>query len=274
MISPPSNKEILELGLSTCVDGACLALKSYVGHARALVHQGIELLFVPQIISVARGEYTCPNFLGLPDLLRQYLPPSVTLLSPIFDARKGQRRLTRSYLRFGLQFAPLKTVLHAWQDALGVQHAVESSALKAGPFLGGKLRILVLGPRYLTDDTFLSGNLRGHLEGLGARVCTASQVPDERSLELSSGVKKPLFWSAARQSVGSLEHFIEEIDGVVNMVPFGCGAESLISVLIQRRARRQDLPTLDLVIDEHTSHVGLITRLEAFYELLERKKSG
>jgi predicted nucleotide-binding protein (sugar kinase/HSP70/actin superfamily) len=31
---------------------------------------------------------------------------------------------------------------------------------------------------------------------------------------------------------------------------------------------------LDLIVDEHTSEVGIITRLEAFCDLLERKKSG
>lgn len=263
----------MDWGLSTCVDGACLALKSYVGHSQALIAAGVERLFVPRIISVYRGEYTCPNFLGLPDLLRPYLPSGVKLLSPILDARKGQGKLTRSYLRFGLKAAPWAKVWRAWKEACLMQRAAEISSQSALVPQGG-LGVLVLGPRYLTDDPFLSGNLQGQLERLGARVYSPCQVSDQVSLRLSTNVEKPLFWSSARQSVGSLEHFQEEIDGVVNLVPFGCGAESLISVLIQRRAGAHGLPTLDLVVDEHTSYLGLLTRLEAFYELLERKKSG
>lgn len=273
VVSPPTNKQILEWGLTTCVDGACLAIKSYVGHAQALVRQGTRLLFVPQIISVSKKEYTCPNFLGLPDLLKQYVPRSVELLSPTLDARKSKVALNCSYLGFGLQFASIVTVRRAWKMAVEAQHAWEQSLYKHLP-AEDLLQILVLGPRYLTDDPFLNGNLRGHLENLGAQVYSASQVPDDLSLELSKSMDKRLFWSGTRQSIGALEHFIHQLDGVINVAPFGCGAESLVGVLISRRAREHQIAMLDLTIDEHTSEVGMVTRLEAFCDLLERKKSG
>mgnify|MGYP000850958418 CR=1 FL=1 len=273
MVSPPTNKQILEWGLTTCVDGACLAIKSYVGHSQALVRQGTRLLFVPQIISISRKEYTCPNFLGLPDLLKQYLPPSIEMLSPTLDARKSERALRQSYLRLGLQFTSLVTVKQAWNRAVEGQRAWEQSAYNELPS-EDMLQILVLGPRYLTDDPFLSGNLRAHLESLGAQVYTASQVPDEISLELCKSVNKRLFWSGSRRSMGTLEHFLHKLDGVINVAPFGCGAESLVGVLLTRRAREHQIAMLDLTVDEHTSEVGMITRLEAFCDLLERKKSG
>ena len=103
--SPPTNQEILELGLTACVDGACLPLKAFVGHVRFLVNRGLELLFVPQAISVVPGEYTCTNLLGLPDLVQQYIPSSVRLLSPALDARKGAGKISFSYLLLRLEFA-------------------------------------------------------------------------------------------------------------------------------------------------------------------------
>jgi hypothetical protein len=58
VVSPPTNQDILQRGLSTCVESACLPLKAFVGHATFLVEQGLDLLFVPQVISVFRKEYT------------------------------------------------------------------------------------------------------------------------------------------------------------------------------------------------------------------------
>lgn len=273
VVSPPTNKQILGWGLSSCVDGACLAVKSLVGHSQALVKQGVELLFVPKIVSVSRREYTCANFLGLPDLLRQYLPASVSILSPTIDARKNTRTLRRSYLSLGMQFASSLAARRAWRDAAHAQHVMEQSAQLQFP-VQGKLKILVLGPRYLIDDPYLSNNLCGHLQNLGAAQYTAGQVPEEASVQLVRVLAKPLFWSDARRSASALEHFIQRIDGVIKIAPFGCGAESFASVLIARRACERQVAMLDLIVDEHTSEVGMITRLEAFCDLLERKKSG
>ncbi len=274
MVSPPTNKQILEWGLSTCVDGACLAVKIYVGHVEALVRQRVGMIFVPQIVSVSNREYTCPNFLGLPDLLKQYVPGSTRLLSPVIDARKSQRALDHAYLHLGLEFASRPMVNRAWREALESQNAFECFQHQELILPENRLKILLLGPRYLVDDPFLNGNIRGHLEGLGAIVYTATQVPDNASLELVKGVRKQIFWYGARRSMGALEYFVDRVDGVVNIAPFGCGADSLIGTLIKKRALCNNIAVLDLTMDEHTSEVGMVTRLEAFHDLLERKKSG
>lgn len=273
VFSPPTNKQILEWGLSSCVDGACLPVKAYIGHCQALVRQGVELLFVPQIISICRGEYICPNFMGLPDLVRQYLPSSVGLISPSLNGRRGGRSLERSYRQMGRAFASRSGVKKAWQKAFREQIDFESGQQNLCPFPGKeKLKILLLGPRYLTDDVFLNGNLTEKLKGLGAAIFTAAQLSDRVSYQASQTLVKRLFWTGGRRSIGALEHFQDRLDGVVCIAPFGCGAESLLGPLVEQRLRRRQLPKLELNIDEHTSEVGMVTRLEAFCDLLERNK--
>lgn len=270
-MSPPTNKQIREWGVTTCVDGACLGVKCYIGHCLALVRQGVRLLFVPQIVSVSSKEYTCPYFLGLPDLLRQYLPESIELLTPVLDARKGEEALTAGYLRFGLSYASRSVVRGALHRSMRAQRTVEEESYRNLASKKG-LNVLILGPRYIIDDPFLSGNLRRHLENLGTGVCTAAQVPELLATKSSSKSHKRLFWSGARHSMDALEHFAPQLDGVVNLSPFGCGAESMVGVLIEQHVRGEQIAVLDLTVDEHTSEVGLITRLEAFCDLLERKK--
>lgn len=274
MVSPPTNREILGLGLSACVDGACLAVKCYVGHARWLADQGVSPIFVPQIISIYRNEYTCPNLLGLPDLIRQYLPPSVQLLSPVLDGRRGGGRLALAYLICGLQLAPFGRVHRAWRQASSAQREWENSLGKVGEPAARGLTVLLLGPRYLTDDPFLNGYLRQHLSGLGVQVLTTAGLTDAVTDPGSRVLDKRPFWTSARRSMGALEHLLPQLQGVINVAPFGCGAESMLSTLIERRIRGTNLAYLELNVDEHTSEVGLITRLEAFCDLLERTKSG
>jgi len=51
----------------------------------------------------------------------------------------------------------------------------------------------------------------------------------------------------------------------------GCGPDSLMIDLLRRRAKGTK-PFLSLVIDEHTSESGLITRLEAFVDMIGRHR--
>ena len=272
--SPPTNKEILEWGLLACVDGACLPLKAYMGHALALSKAGVDLLFVPELIGVWKREFICTSFLGLPDLLKQYLPSSTTLLSPPLDGRKGQRALARCYWRFGLTYAPIMKVKSSWGQALNVQRDFEQSSREQNLNVpGGRLKLLVLAPRYLIDDPFLNGNLLAHLKDLGVVVLTPEQISDASGHQSNLSLVKPFFWSGARRSIGAFEHFFDQIDGVINLLPFACGAQSLLSVVVEQRAIEKGVPTLDLALDEHTSELGTLTRLEAFCDLLERKKA-
>ena len=54
---------------------------------------------------------------------------------------------------------------------------------------------------------------------------------------------------------------------------FGCGPDSLVRELIEQDLIKPGrIPTLSLVLDEHTAEVGLLTRLEAFVDMLQRRK--
>lgn len=271
VVSPPTNKEILEWGLSSCVDGMCLPVKACVGHVLALSFAGVDLIFLPQIISVGRAEYTCPNFLGLPDLIRQYLPGKTEILSPVLDGRKGPRALQACYLRFGRQHAAGKDVRRSWRTALKSQSSFEQRLRCCAETKGKSL--LLLGPRYLTDDPFLSGNLVGRLEQLGANVLTAANADLEGPGNAALPMNKPFFWTETRQSWRAAQEFLTEVDGLVTAAPFGCGAQSLLSIFVQEWAAGHNVPKLELHLDEHTCELGTLTRLEAFCDLLERTEN-
>ncbi len=61
-------------------------------------------------------------------------------------------------------------------------------------------------------------------------------------------------------------------DGIVHLYPFTCMPEIVTRSIIPQVSREHDMPILSLVLDEHTGEAGLRTRLEAFIDLLERKR--
>jgi len=80
----------------------------------------------------------------------------------------------------------------------------------------------------------------------------------------------------AVRTVGEAIHFIEErgVDGVVHIFPFTCMPENMALEALQQLSADSRVPLLSLSFDEHTSGTGLLTRLEAFVDLLRRRKRG
>lgn len=60
-------------------------------------------------------------------------------------------------------------------------------------------------------------------------------------------------------------------DGVIHIYPFGCTPEIVAQYALKNIAADYHLPLLTLSLDEHSSDVGIITRVEAFADCIRRK---
>jgi len=77
----------------------------------------------------------------------------------------------------------------------------------------------------------------------------------------------------AIRTVGEAVHFQQQgLDGVVHIFPFTCMPENIALEALQRLSEETGIPVLSLSFDEHTSRTGLLTRLEAYVELVKRRR--
>jgi predicted nucleotide-binding protein (sugar kinase/HSP70/actin superfamily) len=61
---------------------------------------------------------------------------------------------------------------------------------------------------------------------------------------------------------------------MIFLASFGCGLDSMVGDLLERFSFRSNRkPFMFLTIDEHSGEAGLITRLEAFMDLIEGRAS-
>ena len=63
------------------------------------------------------------------------------------------------------------------------------------------------------------------------------------------------------------------LDGVIHIKPHACLPEVTAMSALYRVSKDYDIPMIFFSFDEHSSPVGIKTRLEAFVELLKRRKS-
>ena len=61
-------------------------------------------------------------------------------------------------------------------------------------------------------------------------------------------------------------------DGIIHISPFTCMPEIMSQNIFPTMRMEHDIPILPLIMDEQTGRAGYITRLEAFVDLMRRKK--
>ena len=61
-------------------------------------------------------------------------------------------------------------------------------------------------------------------------------------------------------------------DGLIHVAPFTCMPEIIAQSVLPRVSRNLDLPVMTLILDEHSAEAGILTRLEAFLDLLSRRR--
>lgn len=294
VVSPPTNKKILDSGLQTALDEACLPVKLFFGHVLTLTDK-VDYLFVPRLVSVEEKAYICPKFMGLPDMLRARVPNLPPLIDTTIDLRRPESSLNHALEEFGSIFTRDRCLI---KRACEVAHSADQQfqeylckGFLPSDVLSDKfskedwksenqtslLKIGLLGHPYNLYDHFISMNLIRKLRQMGAKVISADSLPPQVIEENARKLPKRLFWTLGKKMIGAALNFFEtkDLDGIIYLTSFGCGPESLIGELVERWARHcATLPFMLLTIDEHTGEAGLITRIEAFIEMIVRRRKN
>ena len=72
--------------------------------------------------------------------------------------------------------------------------------------------------------------------------------------------------------IHTLYYAMKNYDGVVHLLPFPCMPEATVSPILDEISHTYNMPVMRLIFDTHTAEAGLNTRLEAFIDILKRKK--
>ncbi|HHY06078.1 MAG TPA: hypothetical protein GX532_03755 [Clostridia bacterium] len=272
IVSPPTNKVILDQGVKSVVDETCLPVKVFFGHVATLCETKIDYLFVPRLISVEKRAYICPKFMGLPDMLRASKIKHPPLIKPVINKVKSTN--VNSFLwdcasPFTGKWLNIKK---AWQEAKQEQEKYEQKLIRETEH--NDLNILILGHDYNLYDHYLNLGLWEKLQNLGCSIITPAQISKEERDHQLKKFPKFVFWTYGRNLLGSVYSFIEKpgIKGVINLTSFGCGIDSFIDSLIIRRLIEHQIPYLNIIIDEHTGEAGLLTRVEAFVDIIRWRR--
>lgn len=288
VVSPPTTPAMLMAGSSRVVADTCLPAKVYLGHVLALAGE-CDYVFIPAVRSTRKNVVNCSKFLGLPDMTRAVIPECPPIIAVDIDAGKGRTKLYQEIYRLGRYFTrdPLRirrAAAAAWQsyreqrDRMVSQQLTLSQVMdnckKPAHAAAASTTIALIGHPYLLYDDYVNHRLVHRLEQTGCRVVTSEMLtPAALSAAVNRLAGKP-YWTYEEEIVGAGEHYLgNKVDGVIGITAFGCGPDSLMMDMVKRQAARlKKVPFMSLTLEEHTAEAGLVTRLEAFTDMLHRRK--
>lgn len=271
IVSPETTAPLLKEGMQRAVGDLCLPVKLFLGHVSSL-RDGVDILFLPRYVSDEPDSYLCPKIIGLPDVVRacfSNLPPIVA--PSLHRKRDGEAAF---HVFAGQLSAGLGLKRSRVEEAVRHHAAASAPAVRPTPDdeqAGRRVRVGVIGRDYLLFDRHVGGRIFRSIREVGA--VPVYRVPGEAEIrEAMTVIPKWVYWSMGKEVVAAAHAFFldQEIDGVINLCSAACGPDSFTGDLIRKRLNTGNRPYLSLSVDEHTSDVGLLTRIEAFVDMLMR----
>jgi predicted nucleotide-binding protein (sugar kinase/HSP70/actin superfamily) len=302
VVSEETNQRVILQGASRVVSDTCLPVKVFVGHVLALVGK-CDSVLIPVVRSTEKKVLNCARFLGLPDMTKAVVPEAPPIFEIEFDVNRGRHFLYRQIYTLGSHFTrnPLKirqAAHHAWTtyglhrrmmpqyhltrvEAIMMQDTMLNSMTEpVSKMKGTLLTIGLVGHPYVLHDKQISQNLIEKLRSYSIEVLTPEMVPRipaKTNINAEFTGLASRYWESEEDMIDAGNFYIDsKVDGIIGMMSFGCGPDSLMMHLVQRQAQNADIPFMNLTVEEHTAEAGIVTRVEAFVDMLHRrnKKAG
>jgi predicted nucleotide-binding protein (sugar kinase/HSP70/actin superfamily) len=292
VVSCKTNKKVLDNGVKSCVDEACLPVKVYYGHVIELINK-VDYLFIPRFTSISKDEYVCPKFGGLPDMIRHTIKGLPEIIDVEVNLRKSSKHVLDSALQVGRLFCnddkKIKCAFKMAQSSYREYCNRILDGIMPTDILDHKLSVIkkndentlsiaIVGHIYNICDSYVNMDMINKLKNYKANLTILEMIDCGIVDEEASRLGKKMFWYFGHKALGGVSHLLKRkgIDGIIYLMSFGCGIDSFICDLAERKVRRVgDLPFIIITIDEHSGQAGIDTRIEAFIDMIRwRKRHG
>lgn len=291
IISPKTSKNILESGVKDTVTDACIPIKILHGHVSALKGK-VDLVFIPRMVSIVKDETFCPKFLGLPEMVQYSIENVPKILSPQIELKRGFWQIYKVLESLGQQLgATKKEIYKAIFTAMKTQFKyekllasgffpkeavdiIEGNKIPVAKDFSNGISLAVLGYPYQVYDSYITVNMLENLKNMGVNTWTCEMVPLRKQKKYRKVLPKELFWYYSNIVMRCTYYYLKDkrMDGIIHVTAFGCGPDAILDKLMELECKSHHVPYLNITIDEHTGEAGILTRLEAFVDMLKIRR--
>ncbi|MCR6545838.1 acyl-CoA dehydratase activase-related protein [Dehalobacterium formicoaceticum] len=150
------------------------------------------------------------------------------------------------------------------------------------------LKIAVIGEIYTILEPFVTFDIEKHLGRLGVEVSRSIYLSEwindhlfmglmrvrstKEAAQMASPYLRHFVGGHGRETVGSAVRYAREgYHGAIQLAPLTCMPEIVAQTILPVVSAEEEMPVMTIYFDEQSGEAGLVTRLEAFIEMLYRK---
>lgn len=153
------------------------------------------------------------------------------------------------------------------------------------------IRIGLVGEIYTVLEPFANYDMERHLGRLGAEVVRSvnltqwvndhlfgGYLPAAPSLHSTMPYARPYLQSwvgghGLETVASTVSYARQKLDGVIQVAPLTCMPEIVAQSVLMKVQEVEGIPVMTMYFDEHAGEAGIITRLEAFLDMIRWRKS-
>jgi predicted CoA-substrate-specific enzyme activase len=281
IVSPRTNREIVNTGTENVLADTCFPVKVAHGHIKYLIDTGVKTLLIPSFINMnnngdefERG-FACPLTQTIPYAAR-VAHPEAEILVPQVDMSRGDKdllkELSRVFSRFRIK---RRDMIRAFYSAMKAQDDFQNAIKEKGKEVISSLKergrpcIVIIGRSYNASDRGVNLDIPKKLANLDVLSIPFDflEIDDIRISEDWPN----MYWRSGQRILRAARI----VKGNPYLYPvyignFSCGPDSFILKYFAQELG--DKPFLHLEIDEHSADAGAITRCEAFLDSIEQQR--
>jgi predicted CoA-substrate-specific enzyme activase len=278
LMSDETNSRIIRWGIEASVAEPCLPIQAYHGHVRQLLNEGVDWLFIPNMINAETpypdtNSYYCPWGQTTPFVVRS-APAleygSEKVLCPPIRFRDGRTAVEKALVEYLKPLGEKRPAVAAALDAaFARQSEFNSALLEAGRVAletvlkTNEIGIVLVGRVYNMYDRGMTLDIGNKLRDYyGVNVIPMDMLPvDEEDI---SDVNDNMYWNYGRKILAAARIVGRHPNlHIIYLTNFKCGPDSYIKHFVVKASGK---PFLTLQFDGHGNDAGYITRCEAYLD--------
>ena len=293
LLSDKTTTKLINEGSNYVVSDTCLPIKVFVGHVINLLEKGCNTIFIPSIQSTAYKVNNCTKIRGLPEIIRNIINRPFKMIEPTldktnnisfkdfcYDTAHQLNIFDENKIEYAIQYGFSiynnfqKMTLDDIPFEKAIEYAIENKVVSKPIEIVKPLSVVIMAHGYNLFDERISIKKKKKLENMGVKAYTGLNVGKQDAIASIQELGEIQYWANELDLTGAAAYYMikNKVDGIIALSAFGCGPDSLMVDEIQYHATERNIPMIHLTIDEHTGEAGFVTRVEAFVDMLIRRK--
>lgn len=272
ILSPVTNKTIIDDGKNLSVDESCLPSKIYMGHIKYLSDK-CDYILIPRICNYGKGNRVCMKFNGIYDVVRNVFP-DIKILDYNIDHVKFRYEMF-GFIKIGFKLnRNLFKIIYSYIKAKNKERKYNVSLIQSQISIlkSNKLKILIVAHPYVIYDEYLGKTILDYFKDNGIDVLYGDRLDKKESISYAEDFSDTLYFLYSKEIIGSAFYYKSAVDGIIFLSSFPCGPDSLVNELAIRKL--DGIPCINITVDESSATSGLITRLESFIDIIKARRDN